>query len=171
MQTGQTNETLTVVGKRCRVIGLINCILLSFELLVFVLFIIYMEIYIDDFFKPQERENPAFVYLVIVLLLIMLVCILLYSNYRLLSLNTSSNGSVIKKWLLYHKIIFCFFLLIFILDVFYNYQYPTLCSFMGIPVIILLVEIIIVHKFYKQVTSSIGENQLSSVFVTPYMTT
>ncbi|CAH1732681.1 unnamed protein product [Aphis gossypii] len=167
MQSSSTNETRVAVWKRCRVIGVINMVLVILALVITVVGLVELVTHPNEFNDnfPKDGHKLPNMYITYALmgLTIFIFFGLIYFNYGLLRGSTPNDGNVIKKWLLVHKILLGFFLIILIVQIIIDTKHIMEIGIDVGTIIILLIEIVVVHKFYKELTTSGLENQAATV--------
>ncbi|KAF0761414.1 hypothetical protein FWK35_00014516 [Aphis craccivora] len=110
----------------------------------------------------HDVPNVFLTYAIMVLTIIIFVA-LIYFNYGLLRGSTPNDGTVIKRWLLVHKILMGCILIILILQIILDTKHITEIAIDAGTVIVILIEIVVVHKFYKELTTSGVENQSATI--------
>ncbi|XP_050063360.1 uncharacterized protein LOC114132141 isoform X1 [Aphis gossypii] len=167
MQSAPTNETRAAVWKRCRVIGVINIVIvilaLVFCIVELVELIAHPKEFSDNVQKHGHKLPNMYITYFAMGMWIIIYCQLIYYNYGLLRGSTPNDGNVIKKWLLVHKILLGFFLIILIVQIIIDTKHIMEIGIDVGTIIILLIEIVVVHKFYKELTTSGLENQAATV--------
>ncbi|CAH1732680.1 uncharacterized protein LOC114132149 [Aphis gossypii] len=160
-QTRQINESLITVWKGCRVIGLINMIYLPIEIVGLAIHAYYMGFNFNDYFGNPGTLKTISEYAVIagIIIMIMLAIMLLHSNYALFR-NSANNEIKVYIWLVQHTMVFFICFVICIIVVIFEYEGVFSFCFAPNLVIVLLIEIIIVKKLYREITSAREGNMI-----------
>ncbi|CAH1732679.1 uncharacterized protein LOC114132141 isoform X2 [Aphis gossypii] len=167
MQSAPTNETRAAVWKRCRVIGVINIVIvilaLVFCIVELVELIAHPKEFSDNVQKHGHKLPNMYITYFAMGMWIIIYCQLIYYNYGLLRGSTPNDGIVIKKWLQMHICLVIVCIAISIIQVILDTKHIMEIAFNVGTIIVLLIEIIVVFKFYKQLTTSGIENQPTNV--------